>query len=317
MKTKSGPIAFVSDLPAGYTFSFESNLYNHPQHIALLAKDKIISFYMIHTRQKKIIGLIYFSIVNNEAISLPNRPFGSFELAPTVNFERLTLFIQYIINSLSYLHVDTISIKSYSPLYQSEHFHLITFALISNGFEISTTDINHHIEVSDLEYTKLISTLEIKRLNRSRMLNFNFEKASVSEMESVYQFIRNCRLKKNQLVSIEFQHLIESVAIFPDHYIFFTVKDKGKIVAAAIAVKVNQHILYDFMYASDVDYNQSSPAVMLTEGIYNYCQTQHFTIIDLGTSSIQHQPQSSLITFKENIGGIPTVKFTFYKKLSK
>lgn len=317
MKTKSGPIAFVSDMPVGYTFSFELNLYNHPRHLALLANDKIVSFYMIHTRQKKILGLIYFCIINNEAISLPNRPFGSFELKRSINFERLTLFIQYIIQSLSELHVDTITIKSYSPLYQSEHFHLITFALISNGFQISVADINHHIQVTGHDYVKMIRYSEKKRLNKSKSLNYKFEKASVSEAEQVYQFICNCRTERSKPVSIDYHQLMTSLANFPDRYFFFTVKDKGNIAAASISVKVNQQVLYDFMHASALDYNQSSPVVMLMEGIYNYCQTHHLTSIDLGISSTHNQPQSSLINFKENIGGIPTVKFTFYKKLSK
>jgi len=55
---------------------------------------------------------------------------------------------------------------------------------------------------------------------------------------------------------------------------------------------------------------------MLMEGIYGWSQKHHVELIDLGTSSLEGQPNFSLLDFKLRLGGNPSSKLTFEKVLS-
>jgi hypothetical protein len=55
----------------------------------------------------------------------------------------------------------------------------------------------------------------------------------------------------------------------------------------------------------------------LIQNLYEFAVSNHYKYIDLGVSSIRNQPQSGLITFKENLGGIPGIKFHLEKTFDR
>jgi hypothetical protein len=312
MTIKSGKISFVSDLPQGCPYSFAPNLYNLPDHIALLDYGSIKSFYMIdHNHQ--IVGLINFIIEDNRAMSLPQRPFGSFEFCNSVSYDNVHKFVEWAMDQLKSMDIETVIIKHYSSLYGQDNFHKVLFALTSNGFQVTGSDINHHIQIIDCPFQKFIDRQEKKRLNKCKKEDFQFQKEPVLQLEEIYNFISICRKRKDQPVSIPIEQLSLSCKAFPDQYVLFSVRKEGKLAAASVSVIANGSILYDFMHANPEEYNVYSPVVLLVEGIYNFCQQNQFKYLDLGISSFENHPQISLIRFKENIGGIPTVKITFKK----
>ena len=67
--------------------------------------------------------------------------------------------------------------------------------------------------------------------------------------------------------------------------------------------------------ATDVEYNNLSPVVMLYDGIYKFCQERNYRIFDFGTASIEGNKQPGLFLFKENLGGEVCLKSVFSKQL--
>ena len=99
--------------------------------------------------------------------------------------------------------------------------------------------------------------------------------------------------------------------IHPDHYLLFTVKDGSKIVAMAVSILVNDHILYDFYHADHDDYQGLSPTIMLVEKIYNYCRMKKIRILDLGISSLDGVKNEGLYRFKNRLGAKECSKKVF------
>jgi hypothetical protein len=312
MTLKPGKISFVSGLPQGYSCAFPPNLYNLPDHLALLPLDGAKSFYVMD-RLNQIKGLAHFLIDKEKAVSLPQRPFGSFEFCESIGFNIINSFVTWVIAQLKESGIKWIEIKTCSPIYAPYHFYKTLFSLTSHGFEVKGSDINHHIRITSTPFVSNIHRQERKRFNKCRRERFIFQVEPVSRLEEVYGFLIGCRKEKGQPISVAMEQLSLSFRVFPDRYCLFSVRKDGNLAAASVAVKVNEYVIYDFMHASPMEFNNYSPVVFLIEGIYKYAQQNQFKYIDLGISSIDNKPQVSLIRFKENIGGVATVKLRLTK----
>ncbi|MCF2516642.1 GNAT family N-acetyltransferase [Dyadobacter sp. CY351] len=99
---------------------------------------------------------------------------------------------------------------------------------------------------------------------------------------------------------------------FPEAYQIFKVVDQEKIIALTMTVRVNDHILYNFLCGDLPEYRVYSPVVMLMDRVYQHCQRENIRILDLGISldgNGVHKP--SLSRFKKNIGGKECLKMTY------
>jgi lipid II:glycine glycyltransferase (peptidoglycan interpeptide bridge formation enzyme) len=105
------------------------------------------------------------------------------------------------------------------------------------------------------------------------------------------------------------------VKVFPDRFSLHLVKDNAKLAAAAICIKINNQILYNFYSAHPKEYDSLSPAVILMKSLNGYCYTNKIDLLDLGTSALEGKPNFGLLDFKMRLGALPTAKYTFQKKL--
>jgi hypothetical protein len=99
-------------------------------------------------------------------------------------------------------------------------------------------------------------------------------------------------------------------------FFLFGIFQGNEMIAASISVKVSHRILYDFYHAHPKLVDSLSPVVALMEGMYTYCIQQEFKLLDLGTSAVDKQINFSLLNFKTQLGGKPSLKLTFEKDLT-
>ena len=85
--------------------------------------------------------------------------------------------------------------------------------------------------------------------------------------------------------------------------------------SSLVSVRINKSILYNFYMDHDAPYNKLSPALMLMEGLFKFCEEQSIDLLDLGTSSLDGKPNFSLLAFKLRTGAFPSLKLRFEKIL--
>ncbi len=131
----------------------------------------------------------------------------------------------------------------------------------------------------------------------------------------VYRFIESCRSERGMDLSLTLDQLVKTVRSCSSDFLLFAVFQDEEMVAAAITIKVNNRILYDFYYGHSKASNHLSPVVFLLDGQYSYCRQNGFQILDLGTSSLNEKTNFSLLNFKTRVGGTSSMKLTFEKEL--
>lgn len=296
-------------IPEGYK-NKSKVFYFKPEYLSNI-KSKTTSYCAIDNQQQQILSAIHFQIIDDQAESLRNAPFGGFDFFHEQNPETNKVLLKFILSDLRSKKVKYIIIKSAPFFYfkydtiSYENLHL------SLNFKVVSKDINHHLDVSDLDLDQMMSRMEKRKLKKSIKSNFHFKKEEANQLKMVYQFVSNCRKERKQSISMSYQELKEAFFVSPSSYLLFTAYDNEVLIAASICVRVNKRILYHFYPASKQSYNTFSPMVFLISKIYAYCQNNNFEILDLGTSMIGAKQNKGLIQFKTRMGAISSQRSIF------
>ena len=275
-------------------------LYNSDPFLSLKQGCERVRFAMVDESNSTTLAAIIFFIVENRAISGFQSPFGSFELNRSIKLEHLDQFIDFILKSVTEMAVTDIIIKSPAVCYDSSEVSLISFLLLQNNFEISENTINHHLSLSK-SFEGELHLMERRKLQKSKSLELVFGLESKDALREVYDFVENCRLEKNQSISMTFKEIKEVIMVMPESYFLFTVRDQGNIVAACISIDAGKGIMYNFYPASSKASDAFSPMVFLLEGIHTFCKKNQFRILDLGTSMLDDQAQYGIRLNSKNI----------------
>ncbi len=298
-----------------YSIGTAAYFYNEADYVAHKYKKDLLTFCILKRKEKLVIGRIHFIIRDTEAISLPESPFGSFELNETITINVLNDFVCFIFERLQKKHVNIIEISTFAQIYEQQASAKVNYVLSNNGFKILATDINHHIPIEGNFKDRIIS-MQLRKLKKCKKEGLIFKEEKLSKLEELYCFILKCRNARGQILSLDYRQLRNVINFSPERYKLFSVFKEGEILAATVAVIVNDEILYNFYPASMLEFNALSPMVFLTEGLFDYCCKNNYRILDLGTSSLAEKPNIGLINFKEGIGGKPSLKLLFGRSLN-
>lgn len=302
-------------IPEGYRKLYSPFLYNLPDFLEANNSLPQLHFYLLDKLDKTVLGHIAFSREEEEVLSPYKAPFGGFELAGTLAGEAVTFFLAEVLRKLKELSIRFVRLKLPPPCYSSG-VTLMAESLLDLGFEARRKLEHHVLSVTEEELTLQMATMEQRKLKKARKAGLTFSFEEPNKHDQVFDFIRTHREARGHQLSLGWQALKEMKEQLPDHYLFATVCMQERIVAAAIMVRASASVLYYFFPVHDQAFNHLSPMVFLLNEMYNWAQQQGLAYIDLGTSYIDGKPNSSLIKFKEHMGGKPQESSVFRKALS-
>lgn len=303
-------------LPGGITPGFEPVFFNLPGFVALRRPEDCVSFYLIDKKRRSAVAGIHFHVSEGCARSPLKAPFGSVEFSTPIHPPALFEFLGWMERSLAKKGVREIFIKNAPRAYSPGNSSLVEPFLINLGYTVSDAEVSAVIPVDDRLFSERIRNSERLRLRQAQNAGFEFRVLPTEKLQYVYSFISRRHQDKGYAVSISGQDLEKACSRYPDRYIFFDLHKNGETVAAAVSIRINRNILSNFMTNHEPVYNHMSPSVLLMNGIYEYCKENEATLLDLGTSALNGQPNFSLLDFKLHIGGEPSAKLSFYKKIA-
>jgi hypothetical protein len=160
-----------------------------------------------------------------------------------------------------------------------------------------------------MPFEALIHPMERRQLNKCLKAGFTGGMGKPRDHRGIYHHIAEFRENRKIPVNFPFEDFSKSLARFPEHYLPFHVLTKeNERVAAAIIIKTAPDIAYYF-FPADSPYRRGfSPMVLLMQTVYEFSKANGMRFIDLGVSSKNGLPQTGLIRYKENMGGIPSTR---------
>ena len=247
------------------------------------------------------IGIFPVVIQSQIVTSLPKSPFGGL-LVDNVNKQKLFHWLDEIIKDLK-TKSNELVIKHPGSIYPTTN----DSWLQAYGFQQTTTEIAHYIDLNNFTLDRLHS-MQQRKLKSSQ---FSLEVVSLSKLSDMHSFIADCRARQGLEINISLDSLTKQVEAFQDRFLFFVAKKDHELAAACIITLPLDNIAYYYLPATNPKYKKDSPMVSLMVFIYDQLNSLGYDYLDLGISSIEGRPQTSLITFKERMGGIYYPKSTY------
>jgi hypothetical protein len=306
----------AGNIPEGFQLNFSRAIFNRPEHLRLQSFEGWHSFYILNDTSKKVEAGIFFHVQDYRAVSPLRAPFGSIEFSEAVSLSFLYEFIGFFEKSLRKMGVREIVIKNPPTPYHAERMELLQVFLQNSGYQILTAEPGACIIVSDESFESRIHTSQKQLLVQCRKADLHCKQLSVDQLPTIYTFISKHLTKKGYKLSMAYDDLQNTVDVFAAEFFLFAVFDDKKMIAASISIQVTEDVLYNFYIAHDADYNSLSPAVMVIEALYQYCQKSKIRLLDLGTSALDQKPNFSLLDFKLRLGAEVTAKLSFNKRLN-
>jgi hypothetical protein len=307
--------SFSEQLSPGLTSGFEVSLFNEPGHLLLQDRNGWSTYYAVNNKHKRVDALLNVHVRDGVARSLLRSPFGSVEFSPQIPLNTLFHFLEFVESRVKSKEAHTIVIKNPPDLYQPDHAALLQVFLINLGYSISEAETGCMM-TTDGNSRRDLDTWERRKLRQAQDAGLMFKSISLEQLDEIYFFILACRKQKNYTLSMTLADLRETINVFTDRYHLFGAYHHNKIIAAAITVRVTRNVLYNFSSDHDMAFDHLSPVVFLINGIFDFAREQKISWLDLGTSAIGGKPNFGLLDFKIRLGGVPTPKLTFTKKLS-
>lgn len=291
--------------------------FNTPSYIAAQKGNDAFTFILTDTLTRtQVHGVLHLFVHNQEALSPLRAPFGSLELAEGVSYALLQQWLSDIESYCRGLGINHFTIKHYPECYDFNRAVFVKRGLLRSGFEVKQTFENQHIEVNDGVFEGLLHPSERRRLRKCMQAGFCFEQWTSPNVSEVYDFIFQNRRALGYRMSFDENDLHHWFAAFPERFAVFRVRNATEITALALVVRVGAKVLYNFCPVNALAYRAYSPAVMLTAGLYGYCQQNDISVLDLGISvDSDGLPKPSLVRFKRNLGAKSSLKMIFERNL--
>jgi hypothetical protein len=201
------------------------------------------------------------------------------------------------------------------PLFYRTTGELLQTILLNLNYRVSRAELSTGIRIDHISFEEKIQAWEKRKLKQARAKGLQFKALPISELSNVYEMIQRCRTQRGHSLSMTLEELTTTVEVFRESFLLFGTYLQKELAAASIAIRVGPGILYNFYSGHLRKFDSISPVVLLTGGLYKFCSTHRIHLLDLGTSSLNGQPNFSLLDFKLRLGGVPSMKVTFEKTL--
>ena len=217
------------------------------------------------------------------------------------------------------IEVKTIIINSYPEGYLPKNqIQKLESCLFKLGFHISITEQNYEIAIMQKLFCETIISPRAKQLLRKSIRKgFTFQEITEPNFSEIHAFIARSRERKNRPMTMNLLQFENHFKIFSENFKIFSVMDSAQIIAVGVTIKINEEIVYTFYLADDEQYLKDSPTIFLLSGIYEYFQTRNFNILDLGIATNRGVLNEGLAHFKRSLGGILSLKKTYYRTLNR
>ena len=291
-------------------FVFNDNRYLDIVHDS---KEGLFKFSLLKS-EKEFFSIIY-TIEGDKVIIGKYASFGAIEINSFLGFEILESFIEKFISEIIKKGMKQMFWKHFPALYHQKLNAYTIQSLLNLGFIIDGSSLGFYLESSN-DFRQGLAPDTLRRFQKFEKSDFVVTVKKQFEVKSFFPQLIEWRAKRLIPVNIKESILKGIISNLPDKYILFQILEKEKLIAFSLGLKITDTILYQFIPAHDPEYDNYSPMIAITASMHHYAAENKIKIVDLGIASeMQGEENYGLIRFKEKLGGLTGMKYTFFKEL--
>jgi hypothetical protein len=200
--------------------------------------------------------------------------------------------------------------------HDAQAFSQQSYLLRSRGFHISRCDLNQNLVLDQRPFAERISYGNLKRLRKCEREGVVVTALPIDQLPAVYETLAVNRAAKGHSLSMSLPALADMAAHFPGVMQLFGCQAGAEQAAAALCLRLSEEVMYVFYWGDRPGYGQLSPVVLLADAIYSHCRAAGIVQLDVGTSTVDAEPNFGLLQFKRGLGFTESLKLQFSKDLA-
>jgi len=264
----------------------------------------------------RVVASIHFTDVGNGLWRSPARgTFAGFAFQSNLHIEDLFAFYDEVESSLRDQGAHNLEILPAPMAHDQVAFSNQFYLLNTRGYRMTHCDLNHSLAVNSLSLPERMTYGNQKRLNKCRREGLTAEQLPLSALSIVYETLASNRASKGLSMSMTLLQLRTMADAFPDNMVLFGCRDGEALAAAALCLRLSSSVMYVFYWGDRPGYASLSPVVAVADAIYSYCQAAGLSLLDIGISTKDSEPNYGLIQFKRGLGFVESLKVRMSKSL--
>lgn len=300
------------------------NIAENPLHVFQsvgfneLNKDKCDQLHYLLFKESKYKLALVLGVRNQVALSPFSAPFGGF--FPISNDTKLSALddaVKGLKNWLINKQYKAVEITLPPDIYHSSFIAKEINCLWRNGFRTSVLDLNYAFDVKQFtpKYIETIARNARKNLKIGLKANLNLHKCvDEEEKKQAYRVIAQNREERGYPLRMTWEQVVSTTKILKSD--FFLLKEpNGKSIASAVVFYVTTDIVQVIYWGDLGEFSRLKTMNVLSYRIFEYYKAKGISIVDVGPSTENSEPNHGLAEFKESIGCNVSAKYKMEKKL--
>jgi len=282
---------FVASANNGTMFHTLKFLSYHPperfknHHLIIKEKNNIISLFPA-VEQKRII------------ISHKGTSYGGFVLKDGLGIHKIYLIVEHLIDYLRAQGYKKVTLTQPPIIYYKNPHQYIDFALLKNGFYYRKREITAVIPLNRGE--PLVTFDADARRSVKKAIREGVQIRISEDFKTFYSILKhNLSMRHNVSPTHTVDELLKLKKMFPEDINLFAAYWKERLIGGIIIFVANPQVMLAF-YISHIDTFQTyRPVNLLFYEVIKWGRNKGFKYLDLGTFTLNMEPNWGLGRFKE------------------
>lgn len=186
----------------------------------------------------------------------------------------------------------------------------LEFVMMKKGFKYRKRELTAYIPITDDPFS--LFKQEARTATRKAMkegLTVEFS----DDFASFYEILKkNLRMRHNVKPTHTLDELLKLKSLFPDRIWLNAVYLKDRMIAGTVIFETNQRVALAFYISHDDNFQKYRPVNFLFYDTLKKCREKGFQYLDLGTFTLNMEPNMGLGRFKESLGARGLFRDTLY-----
>lgn len=307
-------------LDAALPAAFEPDLFNTEAYAALHASRFAGPLLECTYRADGVIrGHFQAQVTAPGRAASPGRgPHGGFGLALDATAEECDALVSAAEHMLRRAGIEVVEIVQAPFCHAPRQAAQALLLLSRRGWIVARQELNQAIPIDGQPFASAHATYASrKRLAKAARSGICATRLEPRHHKAAYDAIQDNRRKKGRALSMTWEDVAAMVAAFPNHVHVFAAGPPGDVLAAAICIVVNPRVLYVYAWGERAGAEAASPVTILADRIHGFATERGFTLLDLGTSSVDGVVNPGLHAFKRSLGAKDSLKLSLRKVIAE
>lgn len=293
------------------------HLFNSPAFFRLHARGRAYFYQLCRASSLRVEAAIHFAEVEEGHFRSPSRgTFGGLSATDGLSLLRREQFLGAVEAHLVSHGATSLTILEPPLEYDLASFSQNFNLFLRSGYHVSGHELNCYIVVEGRPLIERLDRGNQKRLRNAVASGYEGFALSEAEHEAGYLVIAANRARRGFPLSMTWQQVAEMRATFPEDFQMVGIRREDAIVAAAICLRTEPEVLYVYAWGEADAMESLSPITLLASTLHDHCRTHGLGTLDLGTSTVEGQPNYGLLTYKRHLGAREALQLRFRKKLA-